>query len=364
MNLHGKIRVLVVDDSAVARELISRGLSSFQDLEVAGTASDAWVARDKIVLLKPDVVTLDIEMPKMDGIEFLAKLLPQYPIPVIIVSGVTPRGSERALSALKAGAVEIVAKPSGRDPEGLAHMLGQLAERIREVSRADMTKFRKSSVKAPLPVYRSGAGNSGKRLIAIGASTGGTNVLNQIIPQFPQDMPPVLVVQHMPPVFTRMFAETLDKMSAVTVREAKDGDEAEQGVVLIAPGDFHLRVTGRGERWKVTCSGGDKVSGHRPSVDVLFDSVAEAAGDKATGLLLTGMGADGAKGLLHMRQRGARCFAQNEESSVVFGMPGEAWKRGAAERLLDIPEMTAALIGISEKTGSYTGRSAVSQPIR
>ncbi len=364
MNLQRKIRVLVVDDSAVARELIAKGLSGFPDLEVAATASDAWAARDKIVLLKPDVMTLDIEMPKMDGIEFLAKLLPQYPLPVIIVSGVTPRGSERALAALRAGAVDIVAKPSGRDAEGLAHMLAQLAERIREASRADMTKIAKRKTVEPRPVYRPAAVSGEGRLIAIGASTGGTNVLNQIIPQFPPDMPPVVVVQHMPPVFTRMFAETLDKASSVRVREAKDGDVAERGVVLIAPGDFHLRVAKRGDRWQVTCSGGDKISGHRPSVDALFDSVAEAAGERGTGLLLTGMGADGANGLLRMRRRGARCFAQSEESSVVFGMPGEAWKRGAAERLLDIEEMTATLLGIPNKPATETGRSAVSQPTR
>lgn len=366
MKATGNIRVLVVDDSAIARELMAKGLSRNRDITVAGTASDAWSARDKIVLLKPDVVTLDVEMPRMDGIEFLAKLLPQYPIPVVVVSAVTQNGSERALAALAAGALDVVPKPAGNDPRGLETMLVQLAERIREAARADMTKFRpvisrQNPIAAPTPVPASRLLSTGeRRIIAIGASTGGTCVLNQIVPQFPADMPGTVIVQHMPPVFTRMFAETLDKTSVVSVREARDGDAVEQGLVLVAPGDFHLRVVKNGLQWKVTCTGGDKVSGHRPSVDVLFDSVAEAAGSRATGLLLTGMGADGAKGLLKMRGQGARCFAQDEESSVVFGMPGEAWKLGAAERLVAVGEMTRALMETHRASG---GRSVVSQSI-
>lgn len=364
----GKIRVLVVDDSAVARELITKGLSRYPDIEVAGTASDAWSARDKIVLLNPDVVTLDIEMPRMDGIEFLKKLLPQYPLPVVVVSAVTPRGSERALAALEAGALDIVAKPEGRDHRGLEHMLVQLSERIREASRADVSKARTPAPKAAAAGQKpspAGAGLTGSRkVIVIGASTGGTQVLNRIIPEFPLDMPGTVIVQHMPPVFTRMFADTLDRTSAVEVREAKDGDVLRSGLVLVAPGDLHLRVVRHGVQWKVSCSPGDKVSGHRPSVDVLFDSAAESAGNQAVALLLTGMGADGARGLLKVRGAGGRCFAQNEESSVVFGMPGEAWKMGAPERLLSIEEMTATLIASCAAGTAKAERSALSQSIR
>ncbi len=358
-----KIRVLVVDDSAVAREMIANGLSRQADLEVAATASNAWAARDKIVFMKPDVVTLDVEMPGMDGIEFLSKLMPQYPVPVIVVSGVTPAGSARALEALRAGALDLVAKPSARDPEGFARMLDQLAERIRAASQADMGKHGSAAALKSLPAVRAPGGIQADALIAIGASTGGTNVLNDIVPQFPANMPPVVIVQHMPPVFTRMFAEALDRNSAVNVKEARDGDAVERGTVLVAPGDLHMRVKYDSGKWRVRCAPGEKVSGHRPSVDALFESVAEAAGDRGVGLLLTGMGSDGARGLLRMRQSGARCYAQNEESSVVFGMPGEAWKAGAAERLLAIEEMTETLLGYRKGAAPAAGRSATSLSI-
>ena len=330
-----KIRVLIVDDSAIARDLLENGLSRDPGIEVVGKAQDAFVARDKIVFLKPDVITLDVEMPKMDGIEFLRRLLPQFPLPVVVVSAVTLEGSRHALDALDAGAVAVVAKPKGGDKEGLVTMLGELAEAIKEAARADVSKMRRRVVmskvvkKTPPPVF------SG-RVVVIGASTGGTTALNMIIPAFPATMPGTVVVQHMPPVFTRMFAESLNKVSEVEVKEAQDGDEVKPGRVLIAPGDYHVRLVKKALGWTVSCTIGPKVSGHRPSVDVLFSSVAENAGAKAVGLLLTGMGRDGAAGLLEMRRTGARCLAQDEESSVVFGMPKEAWELGAAERLVSL----------------------------
>lgn len=338
----GKVRVLIVDDSAIARGLLERGLSRDPDIEVAGTAEDAYDARDKIVFLKPDVLTLDVEMPRMDGIEFLKKLLPQFPIPVVIVSGLTVEGSRHALEALDAGAVAVVAKPSAADREGLVAMLTELAESVKDAARADVSKMRRSAVLARAGARTQAgatlgaAGADSGRILAIGASTGGTAALNSIVPDFPPSMPGTVIVQHMPPVFTRLFAESLNRVSQVEVKEAEDGDEIRPGLVLIAPGDLHAKVVSRGGRWKVSCVPGPKVSGHRPSVDVLFSSVAEVAGDRAVGLLLTGMGRDGAVGLLQMRRAGGRCFAQDEASSVVFGMPKEAWELGAAERLVSL----------------------------
>ena len=342
-----RVRVLVVDDSAIARDLIERGLSRDPCIEVVGKAADVYSARDKIVFLKPDVVTLDVEMPRMDGIEFLKRLIPQYPIPVIVVSAVTAEGSTRALEALDAGAVAVVPKPnSSGGVAAFQEMLGELVERIKEASKIHIR-----GQSPGVPAYpRPKAGNSwvggppSRTIIALGASTGGTTALRAVIQAFPRKAPGTLVVQHMPPVFTRMFAESLDKESAVEVREARDGDAVRDGLVLVAPGDLHMSLERSGDGWKVRCQEGLKVSGHRPSVDVLFRSVAQNAGSRAVGMILTGMGRDGADGLLAMRRAGSACLAQDEGSSVVFGMPKEAWECGAAETLVPLDAAAEALL--------------------
>lgn len=366
--MRDRIRTLIVDDSAIVRDVLERGLALHPDIEVVGKASDAYSARDRIVLLRPDVVTLDVEMPGMNGIEFLRRLLPQYPIPVIVVSAVTAEGSARAFEALSAGAVDVVPKPRGSDREGLARMVGELADRIREAAAADVGKIPRRSAPGSRPrdagatpptKTARGAGDSSARVLAIGASTGGTAVIGSMVPEFPADMPGTLIVQHMPPVFTRLFAESLDRASRVSVREAKDGDAVEDGLVLVAPGDLHMTLARRDERWFVRCLPGEKVSGHRPSVDVLFSSVAEAAGPLAVGVLMTGMGRDGADGLLRMRESGARCFAQDEATSVVFGMPREAILNGAAERAVPADDIAGvAIAALASRAGKGTGRWA------
>jgi len=372
-----KIRVLIVDDSAVARELLEKGLSLDPDIEVVGKAADVYAARDKIVFLKPDVITLDVEMPRMDGIEFLKRLMPQYPVAAVVVSAVTVEGSRRALEALDAGALEVVAKPSASDRTALKGMLADLTEKVKAAAGADMSKLMKdakpvspasrlASAKvghaastAASGVHRTGA----KRLIAIGASTGGTTALHRVVEALPADVPPILIVQHMPPVFTRMFAEALNRSSAVQVLEAEDGTPARPGTVLIAQGDLHMRVARRFGELVVTCDNDPKVSGHRPSVDVLFNSVADVVGPEAIGVLLTGMGRDGADGMVAMARRGAHCLAQDEASSVVWGMPREAWEAGAAEKLVPLDEMTREILALLGREDSGGGNLAGSARI-
>ena len=339
-----RVRVLVVDDSAIARDIIERGLSRHLEIEVVGKAADAFSARDKIVLLAPDVVTLDVEMPKMDGIEFLKRLLPQYRMPVVVVSAVTSEGSLRALEALEAGAAAVVGKPQAGDKAGLETMLTDLADAVLEASKATMHAIPSRSSGRRRIVSKAGVLEG--RIVVIGASTGGVAALNALVPTFPPDMPPTLVVQHMPKVFTRLFAEALGRNSRVRVKEAEHGDLLEPGLLVIGAGDFHLRIVKDGSRYRTKLDSAPKVSGHRPSVDVLFSSAAQEAGPRAVGFLMTGMGRDGAAGLLEMRRAGGRCIAQDEESSVVFGMPKEAWETGAAERLVPLEDAGEAILEI------------------
>ncbi len=336
-----QIRVLIVDDSAIVRKIFSQELSKHKDIAVVGTAPDPYVARDKIVSLKPDVITLDIEMPRMDGLSFLRKLMKYHPVPTIIVSSLTPTNSEMALEAMELGAVEVLAKPGGSYAVG--DMSVQLAEKIRAAAHVRMGAPVTRAPATGRPVSSEVAQalkRTTHKVIAMGASTGGTEALKAVLMQMPLNSPGIVVVQHMPPRFTTAFAGRLNGLCQIEVREAKDGDAVLPGMALIAPGNFHMQLKRVGGTYYVEIKTGPLVFHQRPSVDVLFHSVALHAGANAVGVIMTGMGRDGASGLLEMRNQGARTIAQDEASCVVFGMPKEAIKMGAAENvapLQDIP---------------------------
>ena len=333
-----KIKVLVVDDSIIFREWISRGLSSEPGIEVVAAAKDPFDARDKILMYKPDVMTCDVELPKMNGIEFIRQLLPQYPIPVIVVSSV----SNAVFEAMDAGAVDFVVKPeAGR--QSFDKFIKDLTEKIKIASNAKVIKNKE--IKGIF------SGNSydnykANKIIAIGASTGGTEAIFKILKELPPTVPGIVIVQHIPPVFSAMFAERLNKSTGLKVKEAKTGDYVERGKVLIAPGDQHMKVIKISGRYKVECFTGDKVNGHCPSVDVLFESVARAAGSDALGVILTGMGYDGAKGLLSMKKNGAYTIGQDESSSVVYGMPKVAFNIGAVNKQLSLDKIASSLLEV------------------
>lgn len=344
MSIKRKIRVLVVDDSLVFRETLARGLAADPGIEVVGTASDPYQARDRLIELEPDVMTLDVEMPRMNGIEFLRRLMPQYPLPVVVVSAV----SDSVFDALNAGAVDFVAKPEAGSGRGMDSLITEMAVKIKIASVAKVSQWKQNRMEIQ---HVERLGYSHAQIIAMGASTGGTEAVAQILKAFPRDMPGIVVVQHMPPIFTRMYAERLNNSCLLEVREAQPGDAVRSGRVLIAPGSYHMRVI-RGEHGLVVdCFEGEKVNGHCPSVDVLFRSVAEIMGRNALGIILTGMGSDGAKGLLEMRRRGARTLGQDEDSSVVYGMPKAAHEIGAVERqvgLEHIPQQVVSIIHRNE----------------
>jgi len=343
MRLKQRIKVLIVDDSLVFRESLSREISKDPDIEVVGTATDPYMARDLIIKLKPDVLTLDVEMPKMNGIEFLKKLMPQYPLPVIVVSSV----SQNVLDALDAGAVEFVTKPNVTRPGGMASFVNELIIKIKIASTAKVGN-RKSDYTPSRPVTSQGIDTMSK-IIAIGASTGGTDAIHTVISGLPRDMPPIVIVQHMPPVFTKLYAERLNNTCELEVKEAEDGDALKPGRVLIAPGNFQMRVAKRGTGYIVKCTQEEKVSGHCPSVDVLFDSVADVAGKQSVGIILTGMGRDGANGLLKMKKTGAYTIGQDEKSCVVYGMPMVAFNIGAVEKQLPLDRIADEIIRFLSK---------------
>jgi two-component system chemotaxis response regulator CheB len=343
-----KIRVLVVDDSALVREILSQGLSLDPALEVVGTAADPYAARDKIVQLKPDVLTLDVEMPRMDGVEFLRRLMPQHPIPVVVVSALTKKGAAVTLDAMEAGAVDVVAKPSANVARGLNEMLSDLRSKVKIAAATNVDAWRamQRSTVQPLKVNSQALRESTDKVIAIGASTGGTEAIRCVLRSFPSATPGVVVVQHMPAGFTKHFADSLNDLCAMEVLEAKTGDRVLPGRVLIAPGGLQMTVVRSGGIYLVKCEPGENVNGHCPSVGVLFESVARYVGANAIGIMLTGMGADGADGMVAMRQAGARTMAQDEATSVVFGMPKVAYERGGAERLLSLDAVPAAVMNL------------------
>jgi two-component system chemotaxis response regulator CheB len=341
------IRVLIVDDSALVRKVLTEELSKFEDIEVIGSAVDPYVAREKIARMRPDVITLDVEMPRMDGLSFLEKLMRHYPIPVVVVSSLTPENSETALRALELGAVEVVSKP------GSMYTAPDVSRQlIRAIRAAAVAKVRPlgapsaegASAERPAPVRSVAHLRTTHKIVAIGASTGGTRAIETLLRAMPPDAPGIVIVQHMPAHFTASFASRLNQVCAIEVREARDNDPVAPGVALIAPGDRHMVLQRSGARYHVRIKDGPPVHHQRPAVDVLFMSVARNAGRNAVGVILTGMGADGASGLLAMRESGAYTIAQDEASCVVFGMPREAIRLGAAMEVVSLDEMTPAIL--------------------
>jgi two-component system chemotaxis response regulator CheB len=335
------IRVLIVDDSATARAVLREILESDPSIEVVATASDAYVARDKIVELKPDVVCLDVEMPRMDGITFLKRLMHYMPIPVVMVSSLTQNGAKTTLEALEAGAVDFVGKPHSHIYDGVETMREELLSKIKMASRV---RVRQRSLESIQQANMTSLAETTNKILAIGASTGGTEALKDVLMGLPRNAPGTIIVQHMPSNFTGPFAERLNGLCAMEVREAKNGDSITPGVVLIAPGDYHMVVRRSGARYYVEIGSGEKVSGHRPSVDVLFNSVAKIAGANAIGVILTGMGGDGARGLLAMRSAGSRTIGQDEASCIVYGMPKVAFDLGAVERQLPLQNIAKGIL--------------------
>ncbi len=335
--------MLIVDDSAVVRKVMSEELSRYEDIEIVGTAVDPFMARDKIVELRPDVMTLDLEMPRMDGLSFLAKLMKHFPVPVVVLSSLTPKNSELALKALDLGAVDVLCKPGAA--YSTKNISQQLALAIRSAAVAKIDRHMERSqpaVKKSLPTNL--LIQTTHKVIAIGASTGGTKAIEAVLGGLPSTIPGIVIVQHMPEHFTRSFAQRLNELCPMEVREARDNDRVVPGVALIAPGNRHMVLNRNGGTYQVKIKDGPRVHYQRPSVDVLFQSVAKTAARNVVGVLLTGMGADGAKGLLAMQQSGARTMAQDEDSCVVYGMPKEAVKLGAADQVVPLAGIPQAIV--------------------
>ncbi|MBT1705068.1 protein-glutamate methylesterase/protein-glutamine glutaminase [Chryseosolibacter indicus] len=342
-----KIKVLIVDDSAVVRQSLAYILETDKSIEILGTASDPFIAAQKIANEVPDVITLDIEMPRMDGITFLRKIMSQHPIPVVIISSLTAKGTETAIHALEIGAVDVVKKPT-LNKDSISDAEHNIIEVVKAAAKA-VVKRRGSAAGLRQPVSVKALQNlsmlrTTEKIIAVGASTGGTEALLEFLNDMPIDCPGVVVVQHMPELFTKSFADRLNRICKISVKEAVNGDSILRGQALIAPGNRHMEVKRSGARYYVEIKDGSPVNRHRPSVDVLFSSTAKYAGRNAIGIIMTGMGADGAKGLLEMKEAGAYTIAQDEKSCIVFGMPKEAIKINAVDKILPLSQIASHLL--------------------
>ena len=349
-----KIKVLIIDDSALIRSVMREIINSQPDMEVVGQAPDPIVARDLIKQTNPDVLTLDVEMPRMDGLDFLEKLMRLRPMPVVMVSSLTERGSEITLRALELGAIDFVTKPKLSIQSGMLDYTETITDKIRAAARAHIKPrqiLHESAGAKPLPALRNPL-TSSEKLIIIGASTGGTEAIKEFLMQMPSDCPGILITQHMPEGFTRSFAKRLDGLCRISVSEAEGGERILPGHAYIAPGHSHLLLARSGANYVTLLDGGPPVNRHRPSVDVLFDSAAQAAGKNAVGVILTGMGKDGARGMLAMRNAGAHNFAQDEASCVVFGMPREAIAMGGAHEVAALQALPGLVLGHLAAQGS------------
>ena len=347
-----RIRVLTVDDSALMRQVLATLLAKDPDIEVVGSAPDPYIAREKIKALNPDVLTLDVEMPKMDGITFLEKLMRGHPMPVVMVSSLTETGCETTLRALELGAVDFITKPKIDLREGMEDIAQDLIAKVRAAAVANLKREalnvrRETNPRPPSPFpLRSGSAmiKTTDTIIAIGSSTGGTEAVKQVLEMLPPHTPPILITQHMPERFTKSWADRMNSLCRISVKEAQDGDSVLPGHALIAPGNFHMTLVRSGARYTVRINQEPPVNRHRPSVDVMFASVAQYAGANAVGVILTGMGGDGAKEMLTMKRAGAFTLAQDEASCVVFGMPKEAIKAGAVDKVLPLHEIAGAIL--------------------
>jgi two-component system chemotaxis response regulator CheB len=345
----GKIRVLIVDDSALMRQVLTELLAHDPAIEVIGTAGDPYIAREKIKALNPDVLTLDVEMPRMDGLTFLEKLMAGHPMPVVMVSSLTEAGCQTTLRALELGAVDFFTKPKIDLREGMEEQAQDLVAKVKGAACAKI-RGRALSVKpeaspvAALPQDASAMIKTTDTIIAIGASTGGTEAIREILEVLPPNTPPIVITQHMPEKFTKTFADRMDILCRIRVKEAEDGDSVLPGYALIAPGNYHMTLTRSGARYAVRLNQDPPVNRHRPSVDVMFHSVAKHAGTNSVGVILTGMGGDGAAALLEMKKAGAYTIAQDEGSCVVFGMPKEAIKLGGVDKILPLSQISASVL--------------------